>query len=1545
MPHSSELNDLPETPDNGSVEDKRRKRRFRLHRLILVILIATLFIAGGLFFVYRYAISQAKSRVVEKLAAVNNGPVEIERVSLGWDGIRAENVRLSQEGDAEAWIAIGQLFVQSPLSKLISDAPVIDRIEIKDTTINLKLDEQGALLHNFNTGGTSTLPSKIVDISNAKLIITQPDRNDFVVDGVNLQLNEKNGVIEFSGLAADLVESSWKFDGTYASDTKAINLDANTESLQIDSAKIARWPLIPQHALDALLVQGNATASLNLKTDAQGKLDYRFQLTPQSIDFRVPRYDLRFNIVDGRVEIVNGKLLVADALAEFGGGTYVASGVTDFTQTPIVGDFNAVLTGVAVESISKLARIPPQVRGKMTGTGIGNYSIGGDNSFTLSLKASGTSSDASYDEIPLESTSVEVAIDALKLRKDFSLRELSGNVIVKANADEVAITKFEETFGLAGPLRRVNVQGTANADVNLNIPLATANQVSTWDLQVVGDARQLKLANEIFQNIAADVNIVDGALSFQKLTGRAITEKSGRHAGLISAVGKWPLVQNQNAQFEVETTDLSVEWLVGIAKEYSPDVDRLLQMIDRQYDGENSSVDGKLTVKATIEVPADAADDISKWNVSGTIQSGEVSVDGRSIQSIQSTFELKNSVFTLKEFTGQVDGGGSISVKGTIPIDPKAAATVDVSASEFPLNWLLTLGSEFSEEFRQRVKQLQLDSGDAAKPTSGLLTFDFHLDRLAAQDDVVSPWLLDTTVHSDQLVLRGTEFNQFKANVKLTKTEVQVKQLEAALKARGTIKASGVWPLDREGAGNIELSWARLPLELLAELAGLTGLPLQGTTSGNLQLNRAPDDDSLQVQGLVSADDLQIGEILLQRIQFNLTTKDELITLSQIQYGESDLDLNLHAQIANKAPYQFQLKADIQELELAQLARIDLIEQAIGDQLPQLSGIAFLRADFSGTLEPLDYQSSGDVSIKNLQVAQRDLRDVEINWRNIGADLTKAQAEINVLGGSLVLTEVGTKPERIAVRIDKFDAELVSTLLQSPVKFTGLLSGQASLDSWSDPEIIGADLQLSGASTIVGQVELGALDGHLTLRRDLLNYEIHGTLLDGSVIAQGETNLPADYWVQISLPVSIELVEANLNRLSRESRTFESLRELTGKLSAKLALNIDGPEFLPKGSGNIDLSEITYKSVDLLSRSTTNVTFDHETLGIPEFRAEAAGGQVRGQAQLRLSDRISGSYSLELSHLDLAKLAIFMPGTRYVHGFLNARTSGSIGRYISGTGQIALENASLYAIDGETVRLPVLYQINTQDFSGRFEVRESRFSIFDGNVIAMAAVEFGNRFNIEFSAQAANIDTGKMIAAATGSDKYRQGTLSGTLRLSGRSIRSVDDLQGTFVGSVDRAQALQLPVLQQMAVFLNTGRLTQESFDSDEIRMRLSNGRIEVSQLALSSQYGQFLITGAVTTDQRLDLQVIGRTGNLDFKPLLLSQFNSPLLKFQTPTLALLSKVTEYLSNRLIYVHIGGTVRSPSFELQTNLLLRDEVIRFFLRGTEVQNLLNNRQIR
>ena len=469
----------------------------------------------------------------------------------------------------------------------------------------------------------------------------------------------------------------------------------------------------------------------------------------------------------------------------------------------------------------------------------------------------------------------------------------------------------------------------------------------------------------------------------------------------------------------------------------------------------------------------------------------------------------------------------------------------------------------------------------------------------------------------------------------------------------------------------------------------------------------------------------------------------------------------------------------------------------------------------------------------------------------------------------------------------------------------------------------------------MSETKIGNFTGTADYRDDKLSYGIFGALLGGAFKGEGETVVGTLGIEEIEFPITFTLTNALLGKLNRKSLALRQLRNLDGNLSA-LATFVVGLDRPFEGDGRIAVTDAKWSNEILTRSASIHFNVDQERLLLNDVQADLKRGRINASAMIPLNSNLAGSYQCDIRQMDLQRIAAVATQSPVdVEGLFDARFNGQIGTTLSGQGYLGVERASLQGVNGQSIRLPVQFFVSTTSGSGRLELRQSNFRLFDGTASGTAKLSFGTRTSVDADLKLTRIDTGKMMRSLADFDQADQGELNGRLKIKGSNLRSLRDLKGTFTGELQRASAFQFPVLADMARLLAGNQLQNDSFNSENIRLQLDNGRVEVKSLNFASPLANIAITGFMFVDGRLDLSVAGRIERFNQPTLLEELAGSPLTLIRGTPASLLAQAADFISDRVVFLKVGGTARRPQVRVDTRQQLREETIRYFLRGSQI----------
>jgi hypothetical protein len=125
---------------------------------------------------------------------------------------------------------------------------------------------------------------------------------------------------------------------------------------------------------------------------------------------------------------------------------------------------------------------------------------------------------------------------------------------------------------------------------------------------------------------------------------------------------------------------------------------------------------------------------------------------------------------------------------------------------------------------------------------------------------------------------------------------------------------------------------------------------------------------------------------------------------------------------------------------------------------------------------------------------------------------------------------------------------------------------------------------------------------------------------------------------------------------------------------------------------------------------------------------------------------------------------------------------------------------------------------------------------------------------------------------------------------------------------------LALPILDELTDSLGFSSPTSKTFTSTELNGQLARGVFRVNKLTMVAPDSRLYATGRVTAQGRLDIDVTA---------------DVPSVTTVAVVVGVL-RPTDLLLRRLLFLHLGGTVRDPVVRPRVEEFVRQELQLFFL---------------
>jgi hypothetical protein len=299
---------------------------------------------------------------------------------------------------------------------------------------------------------------------------------------------------------------------------------------------------------------------------------------------------------------------------------------------------------------------------------------------------------------------------------------------------------------------------------------------------------------------------------------------------------------------------------------------------------------------------------------------------------------------------------------------------------------------------------------------------------------------------------------------------------------------------------------------------------------------------------------------------------------------------------------------------------------------------------------------------------------------------------------------------------------------------------------------------------------------------------------------------------------------------------------------------------------------------------------------------------------MRIGKRSTGAFAIGAARVDLDQLTTMLGGPRrQLVGTVDAAIAGQLRSDWAGRAVLRLTNAKLAGVPVSSLTAPIDWAFAPSAGRARAKVRLNSAKVAGGRVDGDVDLRWTGRLGIDANVDFDSLSVPPMARALPLVTDQLQGKLSGHVDLEGSSVRSVDDLSGSFDASLKQSQALLMPVLQTLTSSLGLGESSSRMFSETAVNGHFSRGVIHVDRMTMNSNDVRMFITGKMSTRGNLDLDVTA---------------DVPQVTVVAIAVGLL-RPADLLRRRLVFLKLDGSVRSPIVRARTAEFIQQEIILFF----------------
>jgi translocation and assembly module TamB len=454
------------------------------------------------------------------------------------------------------------------------------------------------------------------------------------------------------------------------------------------------------------------------------------------------------------------------------------------------------------------------------------------------------------------------------------------------------------------------------------------------------------------------------------------------------------------------------------------------------------------------------------------------------------------------------------------------------------------------------------------------------------------------------------------------------------------------------------------------------------------------------------------------------------------------------------------------------------------------------------------------------------------------------------------------------------------------------------------------------------------LRASIDYKSGLLEYKLEGQSLGGTFEMDGQ--LPLTKPAAPAREGHLRINDIAVSKLLAALNAGAGVDGIRGRFSVAVDFEQAGPSDWPTGTGQIQLRDLRYKDRTLASSARADLVLAKGSLRLRDFNTSFGGGVLRARMALDFEHAERSSYSIDIDNVEAAQVVAPWLGET-VQGPIRARIRGRGSRETEGTIDVELAHGTVAGVPVTSVRLPLRYRFAPASGRGEIETRDASAQVGHGQATGRLTANWEDVLRVDGQVKFSRVDVGTVLQQTIGSSQIGGGMMTGRFDFAARDLRSANDLTGSLIASFEQSQALNLPILQQVAPYLGVSPST--TFQKGNASARLDRGLFRIQQFALEGANLKVHVDGTVALDERLNLSVTANTGSfgLDFPGSRLLRLRIPL--FGPLPVQVAQQAINFLSNRVIHLEVTGTTRSPNIRVRPLATLSEEGIRFFLDRT------------
>ena len=1152
------------------------------------ILIAIVSVVGGLIGAALLFVAFALPAIVRtKVAGAYGGRVEIDSVQLGfrWSNLKGIRLYEGQGGESSPWLSVDSAKIDAAVFAELFGSNPSRSVHLKGVSARLRLDAQGSPLTKFpKRAKPSTAATKLpaLDLSESSVEIEQAGRSKLTIRGIEASAMESANGIEFR---FSTTEPSWggvSFTGQLASDFKTAKVQGSTKTdLDVTPAWIESLPFIPAEVWKIVVPEGKLGANflMTYNEAAVPSAGYQITLESHGASIRLPSIEIISTASTGVVRVDGHSARLLKIVGNTLGGRIEATGLVEWGGRVPEVDLNLSLNAIEVTKAPKSWQLDEVgATGRLTGQA----------HLVASFPSEGADLTGSSGRAVIEGGTLQgFPVKSLRL----SMRGDKQDLQYSDEAEKKGEGAKDRLNSIFPPFRQISSE--------------TSLMVSTLIALQGPQAPDLKPA------------------------------PAPKPAPDPKPATKLELPRSLTTHVEFEDVDLAevvkrIETLT------------LIRLPIR--------LSGKASLKAKAKIPLGNARDLKGYTFEGQATLRGATIDGVDLGRVDASLDLRDGVLELSDFRGRLlDRPAGSELDPPQPTDPAP------SKGELPPGGFRgTVRAEISPpgRFTARFEGNLLPLGELAAPLlsrptplSGKLSTNFDAESLVSKMDQPDAWHVSGKLDSESISYRTARLDQIVTRFgiikgRVTLDDLTAKLLGSPLKANVSVGLTG----DYDYTAQVEIKDWRIAKLLPFFPAIPSPSPIDAILSARADVKGTLLPLKIQTNGAAGLRAFTVEKVNLGDVSLDWRTEGDNVVIHKLEAHPLGGTLNAQARFPTTLTRPASITAEFSGIDLANASK------SLNSGQFSASGVASGKLDLQ--VEPMTFRTVGQVSLNAPKLVvqgvpvgplkiQIDAKGQEITYlaTAAGSGTTRFSGTIPI-DTKLAALPASVDAHALSVGYSVNELATLAGLKVSGSELKGVVGVDANLRlGLNDHHALGIHGILEARNLRWGDhYPLGKVRGILTRNPEFWQIdEIGGDLLGGPVsgLVRGDTAPAQPGLVRFDLHVDRALLShvfAFLPDLSKQVTGFGSVR-IEGRHDRTLAATAE--IFVTKATVfAVPVSDLRVPAELLLEADGTN-----GTLHARRWTAKVAGGQVRGEAALRLGLDHSFNVVLDLTNIDVGTIA------------------------------------------------------------------------------------------------------------------------------------------------------------------------------------------------------------------------------------------------------------------------------------------------------------------